>query len=84
MLCATSFCLHQAATEMPLALQSKIICFYGILVLPTGIFGYPEKGFPVFLKNLSDPVKEEYRLPIIADAMLQDGVTFTVLFSHDY
>ena len=42
-----------------------------------------KNGFPVFLKNLSDPMKEEYLLPIIADAMLQDGVAFTVLSSHD-
>ena len=41
------------------------------------------KDFPVFLKNLSDPMKEEYLLPIIADAMLKDGVAFTVLSSHD-
>ena len=43
-----------------------------------------KKGFPVFLENLSDPMKEEYLLPIIADAMLQDGVAFTVLSSHDH
>ena len=43
-----------------------------------------KKGFPVFLKNLSDPMKEEYLLPIIADAMLQEGVAFTVLSSHDH
>ena len=42
-----------------------------------------KKGFPVFLKNLSDPMKEEYLLPIIADAMLKEGVAFTVLSSHD-
>ena len=41
------------------------------------------KGFPVFLENLSDPMKEEYLLPIIADAMLKDGMAFTVLSSHD-
>ena len=43
-----------------------------------------KKGFPVFLKNLSDPMKEEYPLPVIADAMLKDGVAFTVLSSHDH
>ena len=42
-----------------------------------------KKGFPVFLENLSDPMKEEYLLPIIADAMLKEGVAFTVLSSHD-
>lgn len=42
-----------------------------------------KKGFPVFLENLSDPMKEEYLLPIIADGMLKEGVAFTVLPSHD-
>ena len=42
-----------------------------------------KKGFPVFLKNLSDPMKEEYLLPIIADAMLKEGVAFAVQSSHD-
>ena len=28
-------------------------------------------------------MKDEYWLPIIADAMLKDGVEFTVLSSHD-
>ena len=42
-----------------------------------------KKGFPVFLANLSDPMKEEYLLPIISDAMLKEGVAFTVLSSHD-
>ena len=43
-----------------------------------------KKGFPVFLENLSDPMNEEYLLPIIADAMLKEGVAFTVLSSHDH
>ena len=43
-----------------------------------------KNGFPVFLKNLADPMKDEYLLPIIADAMLKDGVAFTVLSSHDH
>ena len=42
-----------------------------------------KKGFPVFLENLSDPMKDEYLLPIIADGMLKEGVAFTVLSSHD-
>ena len=29
-------------------------------------------------------MKEEYLLPIIADAMLKEGVAFTVLSSHDH
>jgi hypothetical protein len=42
-----------------------------------------KKGFPVFLDNLSDPMKDEYLLPIIADGMLKEGVAFSVLSSHD-
>ena len=42
-----------------------------------------KKGFPVFLENLSDPMKDEYLLPIIADGMLKEGVAFAVLSSHD-
>lgn len=42
-----------------------------------------KKGFPVFLENLSDPMKDEYLLPIIADGMLKEGVAFSVLSSHD-
>ena len=37
------------------------------------------EGFPHFL----DPLKDEYLLPIIADQMLKDGVTYTVLPTDD-
>lgn len=40
-------------------------------------------GFPVFLANMCDPLKDEYLLPIIADGMLKDGVSFTVLPTED-
>ena len=43
-----------------------------------------KKGFPVFLESLSDSMKDEFLLPIIADSMLKDGVEFTVLSSHDH
>ncbi len=42
-----------------------------------------QKGFPAFLENLSNPMQEEYLLPIIADGMLKEGVEFTVLLSND-
>lgn len=42
-----------------------------------------KKGFPEFLENLADPMKDEYLLPIIADDMLKYGMAFTVLSSHD-
>ena len=36
-------------------------------------------GFPIFLAELNDPLKDEYLLPIIADQMLKEGVEFRVL-----
>jgi len=32
---------------------------------------------------MTDPLKDEYLLPIIADRMLKDGVTYTVLPTDD-
>ena len=42
-----------------------------------------KKGFPVFLENMKDPLKEEYLLPIIADGMLKEGESFTILPTDD-
>ena len=36
-------------------------------------------GFPKFIENMSDVQKSEYLLPIIADGMLKEGISFTVL-----
>ena len=41
------------------------------------------EGFPVFLRNMKDPMKDEYLLPIIADEMLKAGTEFTVLPTDD-
>ena len=41
------------------------------------------EGFPHFLESMTDPLKNEYLLPIIADRMLKDGVTYTVLPTDD-
>ena len=40
-------------------------------------------GFPEFLRNMSDPQKDEYLLPIIADGMLKKGISFSVLPTDD-
>ena len=42
-----------------------------------------KEGFPAFLSEMKDPLKDEYLLPIIADGMLKEGVTFSVLPSGD-
>ena len=46
--------------------------------------GVLEKGFPVFLESMTDPMKDEYLLPVIADGMIRDGVSFTVLPTDDH
>ena len=41
------------------------------------------EGFPVFVKNMQDPLKDEYLLPVIADGMLKKGTEFAVLPTND-
>ena len=38
-----------------------------------------KEGFPRFLSELNDPMKDEYLLPVIADQMLKSGVKYSVL-----
>lgn len=42
-----------------------------------------KEGFPKFLDSMSDPQKDEYLLPIIADEMLKEGGVFSVLPTND-
>lgn len=42
-----------------------------------------KKGFPKFQKNLKSPEKDEYLLPIIADQMLKEGYSYTVIPTED-
>ena len=51
---------------------------------PAEFMAVLKKGFPVFLQNMKDPLKEEYLLPIIADGMLKEGVAFSVLPTDDH
>lgn len=50
---------------------------------PLSFLDVLKTGFPVFLANMSDPLKDEYLLPIIADGMLKEGISFTVLPTED-
>ena len=42
-----------------------------------------KNGFPAFLNSMTDPMKDEYLLPIIADGMLKEGVEYSVLSTED-
>ena len=50
---------------------------------PAGFITKLKEGFPTFLNNMKDPLKDEYLLPIIADGMLKDGTVFEVLPTDD-
>ena len=38
---------------------------------PVGYLDVLRAGFPVFVNNMQDPLKDEYLLPVIADGMLK-------------
>ena len=42
-----------------------------------------KKRFPVFLKEMKNPEKDEFLLPVIADQMLREGMEYTVLPTDD-
>lgn len=42
-----------------------------------------KRGFPEFLATMTDSLKDEYLLPIIADEMLKAGTDFSVLPTED-
>lgn len=48
---------------------------------PVEFLNVLRRGFPQFLQNVEE--KEEYLLPIIADGMLKEGTSFTVLPTDD-
>lgn len=50
---------------------------------PAEFIDYLREDFPVFLANMTEPLTDEYLLPIIADKMLQDGTVFNVLSTDD-
>ena len=51
---------------------------------PAAFMDVLKTGFPEFLANMSDPMKDEYLLPIIADGMLKEGTEFSVLPTDDH
>ncbi len=47
--------------------------------LPRDFIGELKRGFPRFLSSMSDPLKDEYLLPVIVDGLLKNGTEVTVL-----
>jgi len=50
---------------------------------PVSFIQILKDGFIDFLEGMSDPMTDEYLLPIIADGMIKDGFEFTVLPTDD-
>ena len=50
---------------------------------PSEFMDVLRSGFPAFLASMTDPLKDEYLLPTIADGMLKAGVEYTVLPTDD-
>jgi NDP-sugar pyrophosphorylase family protein len=50
---------------------------------PKSFLDVLREGFPHFLEQMQDPLKDEYLLPIIADGMLKSGTKFSVLPTDD-
>ncbi|MCR5282268.1 MAG: NTP transferase domain-containing protein [Lachnospiraceae bacterium] len=51
---------------------------------PAGFLSVLRRGFPEFLEKMSDPLKDEYLLPTIADGLIRKGMQFTVLPTDDH
>ena len=51
--------------------------------LPAGFMNVLRTGFPAFLSKMSNPLKDEYLLPTIVDALLKQGVEVSVLPTND-
>ena len=65
------------------ALDLDSLVSMNFLCYPAEFMDVLRTGFPEFLKNMKDPQKDEYLLPIIADGMLKQGVEITVLPTDD-
>ncbi|MBQ3668821.1 MAG: nucleotidyltransferase, partial [Clostridia bacterium] len=51
--------------------------------LPASFIDELDKGFPVFLNSMTNPLKDEYLLPTIVDGLIKQGERVTVLPTDD-
>ena len=66
-----------------LAVDTRSLVSMNFWCCPKSFVGVLQDKFPEFLKNMSDPMKDEFLLPIIADEMLKGGTQFSVLPTDD-
>ena len=66
-----------------MALAPSTLVSMNFWCLPESFLHVLERGFPEFLKNMSDPLKDEYLLPIIVDGLLKVGTSVSVIPTND-
>ncbi|MBR5109942.1 MAG: nucleotidyltransferase [Clostridia bacterium] len=70
-----------AANGVEIALDSLVSMNFWCL--PASFMDVLKAGFPIFLHEMANPLKDEYLLPIIVDGLLKEGVEVAVLPTHD-
>ncbi len=66
------------------ALDAEALVSMNFWCYPAGFLSVLRKGLPEFLEKMSDPLKDEYLLPTIADGLIRKGMQFTVLPTDDH
>ena len=64
-------------------LDPKAVVSMNFWCFPLSFLDTLREGFPAFLCGMTDPLKDEYLLPVIADAELRAGTRIAVLASSD-
>lgn len=75
-------------TQYGASAEGKTVDAYSLVSMnfwcyPKAFIEVLRNGFPEFLNRMTDPLKDEYLLPVIADGMLKNGVEFSVLRTDD-
>ena len=65
------------------ALDTDSLVSMNFWCYPAEFVGVLKEKFPVFLENMTDPLKDEFLLPTIADHMLKAGTEYAVLPTDD-
>ena len=65
------------------ALAPGMLVSMNFWCLPASFLHVLENGFPKFLSEMKDPLKDEYLLPIIVDGLLKVGIPVSVIPTND-
>ena len=66
-----------------MALAPSMLVSMNFWCLPASFLNVLKTGFPKFLREMRDPLKDEYLLPIIVDGLLKVGTSVSVIPTND-